>query len=121
MNTLDEVQRLKNRVQELESDQRITDTAIANTFRLTKRNIKLLTLLYKLPLANADTISQRIGVGDVKVAVFRLRRKLEEQGYEIDIQSRRNVGYWMTDESRLLIRSIIQQNHSKLEPVYTAA
>lgn len=103
----EEVQRLKERIRILEGEQKQSEALFASIFKLTATQLKLLILLYKIPSATSTVISQRLGISDVKVAVYRLRRQLAKGGHDIEVKSHRNVGYWLDDASRELIKTLV--------------
>lgn len=112
----EEVHRLRERVKLLEYEQKQAETVFASVFRLTPPSLKLLILLYKLPSATSTVIAQRLGISDVKVAVFRLRQQLAKQGHDIKIESHRGVGYWLDDASRNVVKVLITPAPTKSEP-----
>lgn len=104
--SMEEVHRLRERVKALEYEQKQIEDLFTAVFRLTTPSLKLLILLYRLPSATSTVIAQRLGFGNVKMAVFRLRQQLAKQGFDIKIESHRNVGYWLDDASRNLIKTL---------------
>ncbi len=112
----EEVHRLRERVKMLEGEQKQTEAVFASTFRLTPPSLKLLILLYKLPSATSTVIAQRLGISDVKVAVFRLRQQLAKQGHDVKIESHRGVGYWLDDASRNVVKALITPASSTPAP-----
>lgn len=112
----EEVHRLRERVKLLEYEQKQTEAVFASVFRLTPPSLKLLILLYKLPSATSTVIAQRLGISDVKVAVFRLRQQLAKQGHDIKIESHRGVGYWLDDASRNAVKALTTPAPTKPEP-----
>lgn len=116
----EEVQRLKERIRVLEGEYKQTEAVFASIFKLTTPHLKLLVLLYKLPSATSTVISQRLGISDVKVAVYRLRRQLLKNGHNIKIESHRGVGYWLDEASRAMVKSLVakpQSPNDTSEPV----
>lgn len=111
----EDFERLQQRVKDLELTLGQGDDNLAHTFKLTPVLNNLMGLLLSLPNATPEMIRQRLEIAhDAKVAVHRLRRHLkafceERKIEEIEIKSRRNLGYWFEDETKLLIRQLIAQ------------
>lgn len=74
-------------------------------FRLTVQASKLLGLLLAVPNATPEMMQQRIGVGDTKVAISRLRSAL--RGHGIEIHNKRSLGYWLDAETKLRIKELV--------------
>lgn len=94
---------LKNLKLELLSQQARVDQKLLN---LTKKEWQLLTLLAEKPgrILSKNQILDRIWQIEttvesnvVEVTIKNLRRKLEEVQCQVDIKSRRNVGYWIEE------------------------
>lgn len=75
-------------------------------FRLTPAMAKIVLLLLENNRVTAQKIENELKiVTDARVAVHRIRRRFEGTG--ITVQSRREVGYWLTDESKAEIIAAI--------------
>lgn len=74
---------------------------------------KILVLLVENQVVTARMIEldQRL-TKDAKVAIHRLRRRLEAS--EVDIKSRRDVGYWLEAPSREIVRGVMKTLDSTL-------
>lgn len=69
---------------------------------------KILLLLVKNKVVTARMIEvEHRLTKDAKVALHRLRRRLE--GVDIEIKSRRDVGYWLDDEARRNIHIVMKR------------
>lgn len=102
----DEKIQMRNRIRDLELALGQRDEGLLATFRLTPVLNNLMGLLLSVPAVTPEMIRQRLEIApDAKVAVHRLRRQLAE--FDIKIQSRRNVGYWIEDEDKARIRGMV--------------
>jgi hypothetical protein len=108
MNTTEELERLQQRVKDLQIALGQSNDNLAVTFKLTPVLNNLMGLLLALPNVTPEMIRQRLEIApDAKVAIHRLRKHLEPYG--IDIKSRRNLGYWLEDETKLTIRRMLAE------------
>jgi hypothetical protein len=104
----DETTQLRTRIRDLELALGQRDDSLRATFQLTPVLSNLMGLLMNVPVVTPEMIRQRLEIApDAKVAAHRLRKHLEP--WEIKIQSRRNVGYWIEDEDKLRVRELIRQ------------
>lgn len=104
----DETTQLRTRIRDLELALGQRDESLAATFRLTPVLNNLMGLLMNVPVVTPEMIRQRLEIApDAKVAAHRLRKHLEP--WQIKIQSRRNVGYWIEDEDKLRVRELVRQ------------
>lgn len=94
---------LRNLKLDLLSQQCRIDQKVLN---LTKKELQLLLLLVEKPgrILSKNQILDRVWLVDssiesnvVEVTVKNLRRKLEEANAEVNIKSRRNMGYWIEE------------------------
>jgi len=77
-------------------------------FRLSPSMAKILMLLLENKRVSARMIENDLKiVTDTKVAIHRIRRRLENTG--IEIQSRREVGYWLDDTSKTVLYEALGQ------------
>lgn len=101
-----EIETLREKVRNLEAALGQRNDKLAYTFKLTPAQTSLLGLLLALPSVNADTITDRLGiVTDVKVAIHRLRNELKT--WDIAIQSKRNLGYWLDEGAKGRIKGML--------------
>jgi hypothetical protein len=104
----DEVTQLRTRVRDLELALGQRDDSLSATFRLTPVLNNLMGLLLSVPAVTPEMIRQRLEIApDAKVAMHRLRKHMKD--WDIEIHSRRNVGYWLEDEDKTRIRGLIAQ------------
>jgi len=73
--------------------------------------ILLLLVQNKVVTARMIEVDHRL-TRDAKVALHRLRRRLE--GLDIEIKSRRDVGYWLGDDTRQAIHAVIEGDQKEL-------
>jgi hypothetical protein len=108
MNNVEELERLQQRVKDLQIALGQSNENLAVTFKLTPVLNNLMGLLLALPNVTPEMIRQRLEIApDAKVAIHRLRKHLEP--YSIEIKSRRNLGYWLEDETKLRIRRMLAE------------
>lgn len=116
---------LQARVQELEETLGLTAPNIAVVFRLPASLAKLLGLLVSVPNVTPEMVEAKLGiVSDCKCAIHRLRRYLdmycEQTGeQELQIRSRRTIGYWVDEPTKKRIRDLTQA--PALAPALVAA
>jgi hypothetical protein len=104
----EELERLQQRVKDLEGALGQNNENLAVTFKLTPVLNNLMGLLLQLPNVTPEMIRQRLEIApDAKVAVHRLRKHLKPYG--IDIINRRNIGYWIEDDTKLRIRKMLAE------------
>lgn len=102
----DEVTELRTRVRDLELTLGQRDEALLSTFRLTPVLNNLMGLLLAVPIVTPEMIRQRLEIApDAKVAAHRLRKHLK--AWDIQVHSRRNVGYWIEDEDKARIHGLV--------------
>jgi len=81
------------------------DADIAFLFSLPPKLEKLFRLLLLHSRVTTAMIVAELGAkADAKMTIFRLRKYLAESGHEVDIKSKRHLGYWIErdDKSRLM-------------------
>lgn len=111
----DEKVQMRNRIRDLELALGQRDDGLAATFRLTPVLNNLMGLLLSVPAVTPEMIRQRLEIApDAKVAVHRLRKQLKE--FEIEIHSRRNVGYWLEDADKARIRGLVARKLASIDP-----
>lgn len=104
----DELERLQQRVKDLEGALGQNNELLAVTFKLTPVLNNLLGLLLALPNVTPEMIRQRLEIAsDAKVGMHRLREHLKPFG--IKIMSRRNLGYWLEDDIKIQVRKLIAE------------
>ena len=104
----DELERLQQRVKDLEGALGQNNEILAVTFKLTPVLNNLMGLLLALPNVTPEMIRQRLEIAsDAKVGMHRLRKHLEPFG--VAIVSRRNLGYWLEDETKLHVRKLVAE------------
>jgi hypothetical protein len=97
---------LEEQLRDLQYRLRQTDQSLLVTFKLPPQRMKLMALLLSLPIVTPEIIAQRLGIDiEVRVAMNRLRKDLEP--FEIEIQSRRRLGYWFTEETKAKIKQLV--------------
>jgi hypothetical protein len=102
----DENARLRVRIRDLELALGQRDKTLAVTFRLTPALNNLLGLLISVPVVTPEMIRDRLEIAnDAKVGIHRLRKQLEP--WDIKIQQKRNLGYWLEDEDKARIRGLV--------------
>jgi hypothetical protein len=101
-----EMDQLRLKVRDLELALGQNNDNLAVTFRLTPVLNNLCGLLLALPVVTPEMIRQRLEIApDAKVAIHRLRKHLEP--WKIEIESRRNVGYWLEEVTKARIRALL--------------
>ncbi len=111
----EELDFLRTKIAALEIKLLETDnTDIAFVFSLPPILEKIFRMLLQQPRVTSEMISERVNAAtEPKTAVFRLRKYL--QRYDVDIKSKRYLGYWIepADKKRLLeaIRVTPQGSH----------
>jgi hypothetical protein len=102
----DEIAGLKARVRDLETTLHQNDNSFAHTFQLSPVLNNLFGLLMSLKNVPPTTIRQRLEIAsDPKVAVHRLRQRLKPYG--IAVSGRRNLGYWLSDDMKTRVTSMV--------------
>ena len=108
----EEVDKLRLKVRDLELALGQSNDNLAVTFRLTPVLNNLMGLLLTLPTVTPEMIRQRLEIAaDAKVAIHRLRKHIEPWG--IKIRSRRNLGYWLEDEDKAKIKTLLANTLEK--------
>lgn len=103
-----EITELRTRVRNLETVLGQRDKRLLATFKLTPVMNSLMGLLLELPIVSTETIHNHTEIAaNAKVAAYRLRRLLKP--YDIEVHSRRNVGYWFSDDDKKKIRELISE------------
>lgn len=115
-----EKDQLRARIRDLELALGQSDDNLAITFRLTPVLNNLLGLLLSVPNVTPEMIRQRLEIApDAKVAIHRLRKQLEPWLGKDAIESRRNVGYWLSAETKAKIRAMMGTDPVPAAPVVT--
>jgi hypothetical protein len=114
-----EISLLKSRIRELETILNTSSKTIEASFRLSQALSKLLGLLMAMPCVSSDTITGRLKVAtDSKVAIWRLRQELKP--WDIEVQSKRGVGWWLDDATKERVKKVIA-GEITLEVIESAA
>jgi hypothetical protein len=74
---------------------------ISKQFDLSLQLSYFLALLINNECLTPKIILYHMGTVDARVLVHRLRRSLENAGVPVTIRSRRSLGYWLDDDTRL--------------------
>src|SRR5271166_4719374 len=99
---LDELTQLHERIRDLEKCLHQRDDDFALVFDLPPKMGDLLGLLYTMPVATPEVITQRLAIAtNAKTAVYRLRKLVEK--HKIEIVGRRGYGYFLRDSSRDIV------------------
>ncbi len=94
------------RIHELEELLKVNNEKYIHPFGLTQQQSKLLALLMELSVVSGDIIHRRIRMTtEAKVAVHRLRARLDKHG--IKIAARRYHGFWMEPEDKEKVKAIV--------------
>jgi DNA-binding response OmpR family regulator len=76
---------------------------LRTTFKLSAQEASLLMLLLTTDVVSSDLICERLNVAtEVRVAIHRLRKTLAT--HQVEIESKRHLGYWLTPEMKDRIR-----------------
>jgi len=103
-----EVAALRERIRDLETVLGFHDDNLAVAFKLPSSLHKLLALLMSVPSVTPEMIHQRLEIAtDAKVAVHRLRTALKE--WNVEIHSKRTLGYWIDPKEKARIRGIVDE------------
>src|SRR5579859_5554744 len=104
------------RIRDLEATLRQNDQSLITRFSLTPMKANILGLLISLPVATPYTIQQRLELTSnaAKVQICRLREDLKK--LDIKIESCRNVGYWLTAETKQKIKDMLADVTPKVTP-----
>ena len=101
---MEDVHELKEKIRVLEDTLNQNDAMYNIAFNLPGKLGKILGLLMATTYVDADTIEARLGIATpAKVALLRLRRKLEPFGIEIKTQYA--LGYWIAPEHKEKIKA----------------
>lgn len=118
-----EVEQLRARVRDLEAALGLNDQHLAVTFRLTPVLSNIMGLMLALPNVTPEMIRQRLEIAtDAKVAIHRLRKHLkaysatEKLEVAIDIQGKRNLGYWFEPAVKSVIRGLLSNRTGTSSP-----
>ena len=78
------------------------DRKLMLEFKLTPVSYEFLRLLLVTPIVTPEMIFSVLGFSTKpRIAAYRLRLLLEP--FDIKVQSRRHVGYWLSDEDKLRV------------------
>jgi len=103
-----EITELRTRIRDLETTLGQRNKRLLATFKLTPVMNSLMGLLLELPIVSSAVIHQHMEIAaNAKVAAHRLRQLLKP--YDIEVHSRRNVGYWFSDDDKKRIRELISE------------
>lgn len=103
-----EIEMLKARIRELEMAVGIANDYQSNIFRLPTSLRRLLGMLMASEFVTPDMINGDLEIqSDAKVAIHRLRRLLKP--WNIEINSRRFVGYWIDEETKERVKDLVTQ------------
>lgn len=104
---------LQARIKDLEACLGLHDNRLAAVFKLSSSMMNLLGLLMSVPNVTPEMISTRLRIAtDAKVAIHRLRCALEP--WDLKIEGKRSLGYWLTTETKEKIDTIVD---GKPDPV----
>jgi DNA-binding response OmpR family regulator len=79
------------------------DAKLRTTFKLSTQEASILGLLLATDVVSSDLICERLNVAtEVRVAIHRLRKTLAT--HQVEIESKRHLGYWLTPEMKDRIR-----------------
>jgi hypothetical protein len=102
------------RIKDLEAALKQNDQALLAYYRLPPVSTNLFGLLLSMATVTPEMIQQRLEIAtESKVAMHRLRRQLEPFG--IIVQSKRNVGYWLDDETKKRVQETINPTPATLQ------
>jgi hypothetical protein len=105
---------LEAQLRDLQYRLRQTDQRLIATFKLSPQRMKLMGLLLTLPIVTPEVITRRLGINiEVRVAMNRLRKDLAK--FEIPLESRRKLGYWFSDETKLKIKAMTAAQEASQE------
>jgi D-ribose pyranose/furanose isomerase RbsD len=98
----EELSFLRAKVAELENKSKVTDIDLALIYGLPPVLERLLRMLMNSPRVTNEMIEERLDLKTLpKVAVFRLRKYMQQHG--INVQSKRHLGYWLDPKDKELI------------------
>jgi hypothetical protein len=101
-----ENEELRAKIRDMEKALGIKDQDVLLTFKLNPSLNSIFGLLLHQKLVTAEMIEQRLRLAtEAKVAVHRLRQALKP--WSIEVESRRNIGYWLSPETKARIRELI--------------
>ena len=110
---------LHGRIRDLEATLMIGSKSIRAVFLLPPRLADILGLLLSQQVVPTETLQTRLNlVSDSKVAMHRLRRKMAPLG--IKIHSRNRVGYWISDEDKVILQGMLAAKAPADEPLPVA-
>jgi hypothetical protein len=94
-------------------ERRLTDAEMAVglriIFQLTPQETNLMLLLLTMKYVPPELIYDKLNVAtEIRVAMYRLRKALTR--FNIQIQSKRTFGYWLTDETKVRVRAILSKD-----------
>ena len=94
------------RIATLEKALHLGDNVLATVFKLPPQQANLLGMLLSQPVVTTDTIKD-LGVANTpKVAINRLRKRME--AYEITIRRTARSGYWLDENDKAVIQSAVK-------------
>lgn len=112
MNDTNELELLRAKVANLEAALGLRNETLKATFKLTPAMNGLLALLVELPFVSDDVIRDRLCLAaDSKVLVYRLRRALD--GQNIEIFSRRGIGWFLDEATRKRLQAVTSEATAK--------
>lgn len=103
-----QIEELEAKVREYEKVLGVKDDYLLLTFKLSPSLHSIFGLLLSQKLVTKDMIEHRLTIAsEAKVAVHRLRLELKDWG--IKIESKRNLGYWLSPETKEKVRQYVSQ------------
>lgn len=94
------------RIATLEKALHLGDNMLATVFKLPPQQANLLGMLLSQPVVTTDTIKS-LGVANTpKVAINRLRKRME--AYQITIRRSARSGYWLDENDKAVINSAVE-------------
>jgi hypothetical protein len=102
----EDVNELRARISELEATLYAKKNDIDDFFKLSKAKTHIIALLMSCKSIDKTMVEETLDiVTDLKVAICTLRKELQPWG--IEIHSKRNRGYWIDDETKARINTMI--------------
>lgn len=109
------IEELEEQIRDLKSALGQDDPTISITFKLSASLSNALGLLMARIVVPGEMLSQSLGIAtDSKVLINRLRNEMKDYG--VKIEGRRNVGYWLDEDTKAKVRGMI---HSQMNPQVT--
>lgn len=100
---------LRAKIRDMEKVLGVKDQDLLLTFKLTPSLNSIFGLLLSQKLVTSEMIEHRLALAtESKVAVHRLRQALKKWG--IGIESRRNIGYWLSTDTKAQVRGMVSSD-----------